>query len=198
MVQFGAQGADMPKVIDEAGLFRTVLDMLVQRGYDGATTHEIAAAAGVNEATLFRRYKSKAGLFEKAINHQLAFTPLNRLAYTGDLKADLLSIVQAYMETYQLFGPIIPALLVEIPRHPELVEALSKPLANIQNIASIIQRYQERGLLKPAPPLSMVNVLIGPLLIHQLTHHASIPLPPLALELDEYVEAFLNGRAVPA
>ena len=57
---------------------------------------KIAEVAGVNEVTLFRRYGSKAGLFEKVIEHQLADTPLSKLVYTGDLEADLLAIVEAY------------------------------------------------------------------------------------------------------
>ena len=187
----------MPKVIDEGSVFRVVLDLLVTRGYERATTQEIADTAGVNEATLFRKYGSKAELFQKAINQQLADTPLNKLAYTSNLKADLLAIVEAYMATYQIFGPIIPALLVEIPRHPELVEALSRPLANIQTITSIIQRYQEQDLLKAEAPLAAVNVLIGPLLIQQMIRSAVSDLPQLTIDLDGYVEAFLNGRTAP-
>ena len=79
----------MPKVIDEASIFRTVVDKLVSHGYEGATTKEIAEIAGVNEATLFRKYGSKAELFEKAVNHQLSGTPLNKLVYTGEIEVDL-------------------------------------------------------------------------------------------------------------
>ncbi len=42
---------------------------------------------------------------------------------------------------------MIPLLLSEVPRHPELKNALSRPLANIQGIVSIIQRYQVQELL---------------------------------------------------
>ena len=188
----------MPKVIDEASVFRSVLELLVRRGYASATTKEIAEAAGINEATLFRKYGSKAELFEKAINQQMADTPLNRLAFTGDLEADLLKIVEAYMATYKIFGPVIPALLVELPRHPELIETLSRPLSNVQNIAHILQQYQEQGDLKPEAPLAAVNALIGPLLIQQMLQHAGVTPSPPEIELDGCVEAFLSGRALPA
>ena len=55
----------MPKVIDENNIFKTVIDMFISRGYEGAITKEIAEVAGVNEATLFRKYGSKAKLFER-------------------------------------------------------------------------------------------------------------------------------------
>ncbi len=57
----------MPKVVDETRIFTATMDRLMAHGYDGATTREIAAAAGINEVTLFRRYGSKAGLVERAI-----------------------------------------------------------------------------------------------------------------------------------
>ena len=59
----------MPKVIDETKIFSAALDILISHGYEGATTQKIADVAGVNEVTLFRKYGSKAGLFEKVIEH---------------------------------------------------------------------------------------------------------------------------------
>ena len=63
-------------------------------GFEGATTEKIARAAGVNEVTLFRRYGSKARLFDRVIQHELADTPLTSVAFSGDLEADLLAIVK--------------------------------------------------------------------------------------------------------
>ncbi len=188
----------MPKVINEENVFTAVIDILVAQGYKNATTKEIAAAAGIHEATLFRKYGNKAGLIEQAIEARLSDTPLNRLNYTGDLRADLRAIVQAYIETNQTYGSVIPALLFEIPRHPELKDALSRPLANIQGIANIIQQYQVQGLLRSKSPLMTVGVLIGPIMVQQMLQRAVGNLPDLIMDLDEYVDAFLHGRATSA
>ncbi len=142
----------MPKIIDEDSVFRTVIDRWVSHGYEGATTKEIAEPAGVNEVTLFRKYGSKAELFEKAIHHQLADTPLNKLLYTGELEADLIAIVEAYLKTNELYGEIIPTILAEAPRHPELKGAFQTPWKNIQVVAKILQKYQAQGLLKRRIP----------------------------------------------
>jgi AcrR family transcriptional regulator len=184
----------MPKVIDEALIFRTVIDRLVSHGYEGATTKEIADIAGVNEVTLFRKYGSKAELFEKAINHQLADTPLNKLAYTGELEADLIAIIKAYMKTNEMYGEIIPTILGELPRHPDLKGAFKTPWDNIQVIVKIVQAYQAQGLLKQESPLSSLNALIGPLMTSQMIRRANLGLPVPDLEPGEYVHAFLHGR----
>lgn len=184
----------MPKVIDEAIVFRTVVDMLVTRGYGGATTKEIAEIAGVNEATLFRKYGSKVDLFEKAVNHLLADAPLGRLAYTGDLEADLLSIVTAYMRTNEMYGEIIPTLLAELPRYPELKGAFHTAWENIQIIVRVIQEYQTRGLLESEPALTSLNALIGPMMTEQMLRHSGLGLPVPDLDAGAHVEAFLHGR----
>ena len=65
----------MPKVIDTDRLFRTTTLLFAERGYVATTTLEIAKRAGVNEVTLFRRYKNKANLISAALTHCLAVSP---------------------------------------------------------------------------------------------------------------------------
>ena len=184
----------MPKVIDEKKIFKTVIEMLVSHGYEGATTKEIAKIAGVNEATLFRKYGSKAKLFENAINHQLSDTPLNRLAYTGNLEADLLSIVDAYLETNASHGEILPALLAALPRHLELRGAFSTAWGNIQGIVKIIQKHQSDGLLKEEEPFLCLNALLGPLMTDQMFRRAKLDIPFPKIDTKNYVKMFLAGR----
>jgi AcrR family transcriptional regulator len=184
----------MPKVIDETKIFSAALDILVSHGYEGATTQKIADIAGVNEVTLFRKYGSKAGLFEKVIEHQLADTPLNNLVYTGDLNSDLLAIVEAYIETNETHGNIIPLLLIEMPRYPDLQGSFNTPWKNIQVIINIIQKYQKQGQLKNESPLACFTALIGPILVSQMLLHANLNLPVPAIDSQAHVEAFLQGR----
>jgi AcrR family transcriptional regulator len=184
----------MPKVIDETRIFSAAINILMSLGYDGATTREIADIAGVNEVTLFRKYGSKAGLFEEAIEHQLADTPLNQLVYTGDLEADLLTIVEAYMETNETYGDIIPIILIELPRNPDLQGSINTPYKNLQGIIKIIQKYQKQGLLKNESPLAALSALLGPIMINQMFRHAHLNLSTPALDPPDHVNSFLHGR----
>lgn len=184
----------MPKVIDETKIFSAALDLLVSHGYEGATTQKIAGIAGVNEVTLFRKYGNKAGLFEKVIESQLSDTPLNKLEYTGDLEADLLSIVEAYMKTNELHGNIIPILLIEMPRYPDLQGSFNTPWRNLQGILKIIQNYQEQGMLREESPFTTLNAFIGPILVSQMIRNTNLNLPVPTIDLQSYVDAFLNGR----
>jgi AcrR family transcriptional regulator len=184
----------MPKVIDETKIFDAALDLLVSHGYEGATTQKIAEIAGVNEVTLFRKYGSKAGLFEKVIERQFSDTPLNELVYTGELEADMLAIVVAYLETNESYGDIIPNILIELPRNPDLQRSFNTPWKNLQIILKIIQKYQKRGLLKDESPLASLGALIGPIMVSQMLRRAHLNLPLPAVDAQEHVDSFLHGR----
>jgi len=184
----------MPKVIDENELFKAVIGMLVSRGYEGGTTKEIAEMAGVNEATIFRKYGSKAKLFEKAIRHQLSDTPLHRLVYTGDLEADLCAIVKAYLETNRLHGEIIPAIFAEIPRRPALKGAVTILWENIQVAVEIIQTYQLAGDLKAEGPIAGLNSLLGPLMTSQMFRRVELGSAMPDMNPQEHVNYYLQGR----
>ena len=71
---------------------------------------------------------------------------------------------------------------------------LPAPLENIQSLVKIIVRYQSEGRLKNEPPLIAVNVLLAPILFNQMFHKANMDMPAPALDLHEYIKAFLNGR----
>ncbi len=185
----------MPKVIDEENVFRAVMNIVATRGYENATTKDMAVAAGIHEATLFRKYENKMKLVARAIEKQFSMVPLAKLAYSGDLEADLQSIVQAYIDTYEMYGAIILTILTEIPRHPGLAEAMSTPLANIQNLIKIIVQYQTQGQLKQEAPLTSLSVLLGPLMMSYMFGRANPGLPMQTIDPQDYVNAFLHGRA---
>ena len=184
----------MPKIINEEEVFKAVLDLLIARGYDRATTSALAAAANMHEATLFRKYGSKVDLIERAIEHQLSTTPMSEVRYSGDLRADLLKILEAYTATVETYGEIMPLILLEIPRHPELKGTIQTPLANIQGIAHILERYQQEGLLKKEPGLSAVNALLAPLMVNEMYRQVNGDPLTLTPDLHEYADAFLYGR----
>ncbi len=184
----------MPKIIDETRIFDAALDLLVSRGYEGATTLKIAKAAGVNEVTLFRRFGSKAGLFEMALNHRLSDTPLSKLVYSGDLESDLLAIVEAYKETNELHGNIIPIILIEAPRNPDLQGAFNAPWRNVQTMLGIIQAYQTQALLKEESPLHCLSALIGPIMVSQMFRRANLNLLVPSIDSRAHIDLFLTGR----
>jgi len=182
----------MPKKINEQQLFETVLKFWVERGYAGATTKQIATRAGVNEATLFRRYGGKAELVVAAIRASLRAVPLRDLRATDNVEGVLIRIVEAYLETYRQVGAVFPLLLVEVTRHPELRPAVDVAQENIGFLIRIIEHHQDRGALQKESPFSTLSAFIGPLFVVGLfTKVQGVTVP---IDVEAHVRAFLGGR----
>lgn len=184
----------MPKRVDEGRILDAAADMLVARGYAGATTKAIADASGINEVTLFRRFGSKAALFARAIDRRLAAVPLSRVSFTGDLEGDLQGFVEAYIETNETHGDIVAVILTEIPRNPELRSLLHTPWSNLQGVMELLQRYQRTGKLEAESPLTALSALVGPLMISQMFRRANARVRVPVVDPRAHVAAFLNGR----
>ena len=187
----------MPKLIDEDAVFAATTALLVEAGYDQATTQAIAARAGVHEATLFRRYGSKAALVARAVTRLLDQVPLARVTFTGDLEADLEAIVVAYLETSAGHGALVQGILLELSRRPELRPALDRPVKTIGGIVEILGAYQARGQLRPEPPLQTLGALLGPLLASESFRRAARDLAVPPVDPKAHVRGFLHGRALP-
>ncbi len=185
----------MPRRIDEARLFEAVLQLWVSEGFAGTTTKAIATRAGVNEATLFRRYGGKAELVVTALGARLATVPLRSATASDELEADLVHIVEAYLQTYRQVGAVFPLLLVEAARNPELRPALEVVRENIEVVVGIIAHHQARGSLREENPLTTAMALLSPLFVAGLTQ-AALPELPLAIDTAAHVRGFLAGRGV--
>ena len=186
----------MAKIIDDNHIFDAVVHIFVTHGYKGTTTRAIAAAANINEATLFRKYGNKLNLVTQAIACKLSNVPLSNLVDTGDLEADLVAIVQAYLDTSSITGNLMPTLLSEAPYHPELQSVFNAPMQHAMGIVQITQQYKDQGLLKEEDPLKTIGSLIGPIMIRELFHRANpglIAALPV-MDVGEHVADFLDGR----
>src|SRR5580658_6345824 len=93
-------GGPVAEPITDATMFDAALSVLAQRGYAGATTRRIAEAAGINEVTLFRRFGDKRQLMLAAIHATISRLASDGLTATGDLEADLIRVVEYYLDLY--------------------------------------------------------------------------------------------------
>ncbi len=186
----------MPKIISDQAVFDATLKLLVQAGYAGATTKLIAEAAGINEASLFRKYGSKPALISAAIAHSAYALAKDEIVYTGEIETDLRRAAEGYVGTMERHGHLFPVVLSEMARHPELRQSVSGPHAVIRDTASLMARYQQEGVLvTDEEPLQAVASFLGPLIVIRMLTSAAPALAPAPLDLKAHVRRFLRGRA---
>lgn len=186
----------MARQIDDAQVYEATIDVLLENGYAGATTKAIAAAAGVNEVTLFRKYGSKAQLVAEAMVHARAQLEAEPIVYSGELAADLGRIVRLYHSATPRQSRLMLLIMAEIARYPELRETLQIPYRLVARFGDIIARYQAAGRLRPGEPILVVGALLGPVIVNTMLRSADTDLPVPPIDVTTHIERFLAGYAL--
>jgi AcrR family transcriptional regulator len=184
----------MVRSVSDTQILDAALDVLAQQGYVGATTRQIAAAAGINEVTLFRRFGNKQNLLKVAIEQEAAAFVAAGIEYSGDVAADLLRVVQFYQHIVQERGRVITVLLTELPRQPELLELMQTPMAIMARVIALIERYQDEGVLVREPPAQAFTALVGALLLEGVLNYAGRGRFGPTIEPETLVRNYLSGR----
>jgi AcrR family transcriptional regulator len=186
----------MARQIDDNDIFEATIDVLLAKGYAGATTKTIARKAGVNEVTLFRRYGSKAQLVAAAMTHEREQMAVDSIVYTGDVTADLVRVVELYHSATPRQSQLMLLIVSDMARYPDLRETLQIPFQMVREFGRIITRYQEEGQLREGDPILIVGALLGPVIVNTMLRSADALqiIPPIAVET--HVERFLGGYGV--
>ncbi len=147
-------------------VLEATLDLLSQRGYEAMTTKDLAAHAGVNEASLFRRWGTKAAIVAEALqNFSATETPTPD---TGTLQGDMLELLRGIIVRIQTpLGKAIDQIVVGHYPQPELAEVRRAYWRDRFNRAEvIIQRAKERGELPLEVDANfLIEAAIGPILV---------------------------------
>ncbi|MCP4130444.1 MAG: TetR/AcrR family transcriptional regulator [bacterium] len=180
----------MPKIIKDEDVYKETCKLLVESGFDGMTTKELAERSNIDESSLFRKYGSKTKLVCSAVNYIFSQVPFAGLQWTGNLEGDLYSIVERYQDTAGKYGPLLQVVIMELPRHRDLRESVVSVKQNISGIRGIIEKYQETGVLQSGNPMDLVISLIAPL--------AMIAMNPLGMDMEapdlkNFISRFLTG-----
>jgi AcrR family transcriptional regulator len=140
---------------------------LAEHGYDGLTIDGVAARSGVHRTTVYRRWKTVAGLLVDLLRAGLddAWEP----ADTGSLEEDLIKLNREVQAALTERPSITQAVIAASFRTPEAAEALTAFWADrYRRSAVVVRRAVVRGEVDPATdPQEVVMMATAPL-YHQL------------------------------
>lgn len=136
------------KIIDAAMI------LVRDRGYVATTTKEIAKAAGINECTLFRKFKNKKDIVLQGVSQvqwRAGVTQDIFKQVTWDLQADVEMFMRAYMDR---ITPDFVNLSIGL-RAPQLYEETSPmimkvPQAFLTSFTDYLKQMYERGKIAQA------------------------------------------------
>lgn len=141
---------------------QAVLHVLAEVGFRGFTMDEVAMAAGVSKATIYRRWSSKVELLvsflEVAQDTSIVTTD------TGSLRGDLLAFTHSVAGSLEgPTGRALKALLGQLAEEPALADAYRRgPLSRWDGtVRDILGRAVQRGEVEPGVAASLA-VEAGP------------------------------------
>jgi AcrR family transcriptional regulator len=147
-------------------LRRALLEELAAVGYGRLSIEAVARRAGVAKTAVYRRWHSKLEMVVEVVA-EVAGQKLS-LPDTGSLRTDLELVLQvlAHALRHPLASQIIPDLLAEAGRDPQIARTLEQSLRAAQKDIGVrlVDRATGRGEL-PADvdPDLAVDLVVGPL-----------------------------------
>lgn len=179
----------------QLAILEGTMQCIYKRGFQNLTTKCIAEEAGVNEVTIFRRFGTKTAVLDALFQREAQSIAVTAVYYTGNLEADLIRIVDTMWSAIKNRQTIIPVLLLELPRNPELQERAQHSVQVVGQLMQILQQYQNEGQLKSLSPQIAFSVLIGPLVFMALVDSV-LPQIDEVFSSQEYVRQYLSGYGV--
>lgn len=152
---------DITEAIREA-----LVHELAEVGYGRLSIEAVARRAGVAKTAVYRRWSSKLQMVLDVVS-SVADATLP-LVDTGSLRGDLEVILKIVARAlrHRLASQIIPDLLAEAARTPEIAESLEKVLrAHQRSIGEqLVSHARTRGeLIGTLDPDLVVDLVVGPL-----------------------------------
>ncbi|RSO07414.1 TetR family transcriptional regulator [Streptomyces sp. WAC 06725] len=172
-----------------------VFEELAAVGFARMSIEGIAKRAGVGKTAVYRRWRSKLHLVLDVVS-AVAAEGLPS-PDTGSLRGDICMLLEVAARAlrHPMAAQIIPDLLAEAARSPEIAEALRTALLDSQQgvAAAMVARAVERGELRPGVDVRLaLDLMTGPLYWRLLVVRDELPkgyLDELALAVASALEA---------
>ena len=160
----------MPASDRRTQLLETALNVFSEKGFKGATTKEIAAAAGVTEAVIFRHFPTKQALYQAVLESEIgcpgfkewlaeAQACMDRNDDDGLFMALASAIIEAYRGDTRLERLLLFAALEGNEQGLEHHRSFSLPIFEL--LRDYIVRRQGEGALADYSPAAILAAITG-------------------------------------
>lgn len=164
------QAHRMPASDRKHQLLEAALEVFSRKGFDGTTTKEIAAAAGVTEAVIFRHFPSKQALYEAVLDYHVGDSALEEWIErtkafmekkddAGVLRTVAGQILQSYREDPRYQRAMLFAGLEGHEQGLQHYRRMSLPIFEL--LRDYVARRQSEGALEGHDPGLIIAAIGG-------------------------------------
>jgi AcrR family transcriptional regulator len=161
-------------------LLRVAMHLFSQRGFRGTTTKEIALAAGVSEAMVFRHFATKEELYSAILDHKAcvheSMEPLQVVAQAiaaKDDRAVFEGLALDALNQHDCDPEFHRLLLHSALEEHELAQMFWEKFVKqvYRTLRGYIRERQRDGAMKDVEPLVIVRAFIGMIIHHSLNNN---------------------------
>lgn len=207
----GASGGRMAGEDRRRQILQVAMSLFSKRGFRGTTTKEIAQAAGVSEAMVFRHFANKEELYSAIIDHKAC---ADNFQQPSDIVPDAL----ARKDDRAVFSGIALAMMYHHEHDTEFLRLLTHSALEGHELAemfwdrnvrrmydflgSYIRERQRDGAMRDIDPAIVVRCFLG-MIIHYSLSNILWDKRRLLLNIpneraaEEFTEILLRGIAAP-
>jgi AcrR family transcriptional regulator len=174
-------------------ILETAADLIGQRTLSGLSMDELAVAAGVSRATVYRLFPSKANLFGEIVRTYSPFEPaVAVIREHGDRPLEV--VVPLMVRTIAAVAAsrigIMRGLLLETSSlAPDAISGVRPFMPEaLGAIAAYFARQMAAGRMRRMHPILAVQAVLGPVFFHLLTRPIAEELIAFEMPVDEAVE----------
>lgn len=160
-------------------IVRVAMRLFSQRGFRGTTTKEIAQAAGVSEAIIFRHFATKEELYAAILDHKACTRHMDDVCVEveeaikrGDDRTFLAHVALTMMEHHEQDSEF-PRLLLHsaLEEHELFLMFRDKVVREMADfLCGYIRERQKAGAIRDVDPLVVARAFMGMVIYHSLVN----------------------------
>ncbi|MGC9333088.1 MAG: TetR/AcrR family transcriptional regulator [Anaerolineae bacterium] len=183
-----------------ARLLEAAAELFAEQGYARTTTRDLAAAASVNEVTLFRHFGSKKNLFAAVVEHYASpgLDAALEIQPSADYRQDLIVMGRQVLALMLERRDAMRLMLCEAEHFPEVGEVLAQNPRRLRRaLASYLQQQMQRGAVRQLHPEAAAQAFWGMFFAYSVSQGLldEDVSPELSVEeiVIQFVEIFVMG-----
>lgn len=168
-------------------------ELIGRRGLNAFTMEELATAAGVGRATVYRLFPTKSALFGELVRAYSPFQPLVDVLRVHESEPPQI-VIPLLVQTFARVGSarvgIIRGVLLEaVSVHPDAVRGVQAFMPDaLGALGGYLARHMQQGTVRPMHPLLAVQAILGPIAFHLLSRPLAEQVVHFDVPIDEVVE----------
>ena len=153
-------------------ILKSSMQLFARSGFRGTTTRDLATQADVNEAIIFRYFRSKTELYRAILEekvhqgHDEHYIEVAKLAESSDPRTFLEFVGNKFLERHEQDSTFMRLLLFSALEGHELAEMFMEAMAVRDPIVSYLERQMVEGTFRRMDPYLASRAFLGMLVAH--------------------------------